>query len=250
MNLNARTALVTGASSGIGRATCIALADRGARVAAVGRDAGALEQLARTTGAATISADLTDAAWIERVAAEADRALGRLDVLVNAAGIGWAGDFAAMDVAAIDDLIATNLLAPILLTRAVLPGMLAREVGHIVNVASIAGHVGVASEAVYASSKAALIGFSESLRYEVAGAGIGVSVVSPGAVATPFFDRRGAPYARTRPKPIAAERVAAAIVDAIERGRDEVVIPRWLGFPIWLRGAWPGLYRALARRLG
>ena len=96
MNLNARTALVTGASSGIGRATCIALADRGARVAAVGRDAGALEQLARTIGAATISADLTDAAWIDRVAAEADRALGRLDVLVNAAGIGWAGDFTAM----------------------------------------------------------------------------------------------------------------------------------------------------------
>ncbi len=250
MNLNARTALVTGASSGIGRATAVALADRGARVVAVGREAGALQELTRTTGATTLSADLTDAAQIERVVAEADRALGRLDILVNAAGIGWAGDFSTMDAATIDELVAINLLAPIRLTRAVLPGMLARGLGQIVNVASIAGHVGVGSEVVYALSKAALMGFSESLRYEVATAGIGVSVVTPGVVATRFFDRRGAPYRRTRPRPIPPERVAAAIIDAIEHGRDDVVIPRWLGFPIWLRGAWPGLYRALARRFG
>ncbi len=127
--------------------------------------------------------------------------------------------------------------------------MLAWGRGHIVNVASIAGHVGVREEAVYAATKAALVAFTESLRYEV-GDRLTVTLVSPGVVETAFFRRRGRPYERRRPKPIPPERVADRIARAIERERAEVFVPRWMALPARLRGAAPGLYRALARRFG
>ncbi len=154
-----------------------------------------------------------------------------------------------MPAALAEDLVRVNLLAPMRLTRALLPGMLARGGGHVVNVASIAGHVGVREEAAYAATKAALIAFSDSLRYEVERT-VRVTVVNPGVVDTQFFERQGRPYGRRRPKPIPPERVAGAIVRAIERERAEVFIPRWMAFPARLRGALPGLYRTLARRFG
>jgi short-subunit dehydrogenase len=221
--------LVTGASSGIGRATAAALAARGARVTALGRDA---ERLAGV-GERQIVHDL-----VEPLAED----LGPVDVLVNNAGIGETSD--------VERLIAVNLVAPILLTRALLPGMLERGRGHIVNVASIAGFVGPREEAVYAATKGGLIAFSDSLRYELRGTGVGVTLVAPGVIATEFFERRGTPYARRWPRPIAAERVAEAIADAIERGRDEVFVPAWLGAVARFRGAAPGLFRALTGRFG
>ena len=243
-------ALVTGASSGIGRATATRLAELGAQVLVAGRDRGALEALAASTGARVLVADLSDPVAVQRVAQEALAAAGRIDILINNAGVGWAGPFEGTDPAAIEKLVAVNLLAPIQLTRALLPGMLARSRGRIVNVASIAGHVGVRGEVVYAATKAGLVGFSESLRFELAGTGVGVSLVSPGVVATRFFERRGTPYTRAWPRPIAPERVAEVLVRAIREDRDEVVVPAWLSLPIRLRGSFPGLYRALAKRFG
>ena len=242
--------LVTGASSGIGRATAVRLAELGAQVLAAGRDRQALEALAASTGARVIVADLCDPDAAERVAQEALAVAGRVDVLINNAGFGWAGQFLEMDGATVEALVSVNLLAPIKLTRALLPGMVERGRGHIVNVASIVGHLGMRDEAVYAATKAGLIGFSESLRYEVAGTGVHVTVVSPGVVATHFFERRGRPYVRSWPRPIAPERVAEAVMRAVRDGRDEVVVPAWLIIPIRLRGLLPGLYRWLVRRFG
>ncbi|MEX1357408.1 MAG: SDR family NAD(P)-dependent oxidoreductase, partial [Gaiellaceae bacterium] len=222
MKLAGAVCLVTGASSGIGRATAAALTARGARVIALGRDA---ERLAGV-GERQVVHDL-----VEPLAEE----LGPVDVLVNNAGIGETDD--------VQRLVAVNLVAPILLTRALLPGMLERGRGHVVNVASIAGFVGPRGEAVYAATKGGLIAFSESLRYELRGTGVGVTLVAPGVIATEFFERRGTPYARRWPRPIAAERVAEAIADAIERGRDEVFVPAWLGAVARFRGLAPGLFR-------
>ena len=229
MKLAGAVCLVTGASSGIGRATAAALTARGARVIALGRDA---ERLAGV-GERQVVHDL-----VEPLAEE----LGPVDVLVNNAGIGETDD--------VQRLVAVNLVAPILLTRALLPGMLERGRGHVVNVASIAGFVGPRGEAVYAATKGGLIAFSESLRYELRGTGVGVTLVAPGVIATEFFERRGTPYARRWPRPIAAERVAEAIADAIERGRDEVFVPSWLGAVARFRGLAPGLFRLLAARFG
>jgi short-subunit dehydrogenase len=242
--------LVTGASSGIGRATALRLARGGARVVAIGRDQPALDQVAAATSGTVIRADLSKAEDVERAVAEALASMGRVDVLINNAGEGWAGRFVEMDIDRAERLVRTNLLAPVRLTRALLSGMLQRDEGHIVNVSSIAGHVGVRDEAVYAATKAGLIAFSESLRQELAGTKIGVSVVSPGVVATSFFDRRGRPYGRRWPRPISADRVAVAIVAAIRSGKPQVFVPGWTAVPAWLRGAWPWLYRKGAGRLG
>src|SRR5205085_258395 len=187
---------------------------------------------------------------LDRCATEALAAFGRVDVVVNNAGAGLASPFAEMDLERAERLIRLNVVAPILLTRALLQPMLSRRRGWIVNVASIAGHVGVPDEAVYSATKAALLSFGESLRSEVAGRGVGVTNVSPGVVLTPFFERRGRPYDRAFPRPIQADRVARAVVRGIRRGADEVFVPGWMRPVARFHGAWPGLFRHLAARFG
>lgn len=250
VELEGAVCLVTGASSGIGRATALRLADRGSTLLVLGRDRRALDEVARAISGRAIVADLAHPDQADRAAREALEAYGRVDVLVNNAGFGWAGRFPDMDLEVAERLVAVNLLGPIRVTRVLLPPMLERGRGHIVNVASIAGHVGVRDEAVYAATKAGVIAFTESLRYDLGGTGIGVSLVTPGVIATPFFERRGRPYDRKRPRPVPAERVADAVVRAIARNKPEVFVPRWFAFPAWLRGAWPSLYRALQSRFG
>lgn len=250
MDLAGARVLITGASGGIGRATSRQLAALGAVLFITGRSGDALQQVARETGASALAADLTNPHQLEGLVRDVLERAGGIDVLVNNAGAGWAGRFADMHATAIDELVALNLTAAIRLTRALLPSMLEQGRAQIVTVASISGHVGVRNEAVYAATKAGLLGFSESLRYELSGSGVRVSTVSPGVVATKFFERRGDPYTRSRPRPLPPERIARAIVHAIEQERDDIVEPGWLRFPIWLRGTWPALYRALARRWG
>ena len=247
MRLDGATALITGASSGIGRATAQRLAARGVRPVLSGRDPAALAEVAARTGGQAIAADLAEAGRAGWLAGEALRRAGHVDLLVACAGAGWAGELAAMPPAVAERLVALDLLVPVLLTRALLPGMLARGRGHLVYVASIAGAVGVAGEAVYAASKAGLLGFADSLRAELRGRGVAVTVVLPGAVDTPFFARRGSPYVRGWPAPVAADRVARAVVRAVARERAEVFVPAWLRLPARLRGGLPGLYRRLAR---
>jgi short-subunit dehydrogenase len=246
MQLRGRSALVTGASSGIGRAVTIALVHRGVKVKATGRDADALRELSSSTGADVLSADLREPDAVERVSTWA----GSVEILVNNAGFGWAGPFDEMGPRDIEELIRVNLVAPIQLTRALLPWMIERKVGRVVNVGSIAGHVGVGHEAVYAATKAALVGFTDSLRYELAETGVGVTLVSPGVVDTPFFMRAGRRYTRSFPRMIKPERVASSIVRAIERDVADVFVPRWMSLPARIRGAWPALYRGLAGRFG
>ncbi len=250
MLLDGAVVLVTGASGGIGAAVVSGLAARGAVVLAAGRDPAATRRVAAASGAVPLVADLARPGQAADLAARAVAVHGHVDALVAGAGIGWRGGLPDMPDDRIDELLAVNLRAPIALTRALLPGMLDRGRGRVALLASIAGLTGVAHESVYAASKAGLIVFAESLRLEIAGSGVGVSVVSPGAVATGFFDRRGAPYDRGFPRPVSPERVAAAVIGALRRDRDEAVIPRWLTVAPRVRALAPRAYRALARRFG
>jgi short-subunit dehydrogenase len=250
MRLDGAVALVTGASSGIGRSAAVLLAERGTRLALAGRDQSALTAVAERTGGQVIAVDLAEPGAAERVAGQALGRWGRVDLLVSNAGAGWAGALVEMPSQIAERLVAVNLLAPIRLTRAVLPGMLERGGGHLAYVGSIAGATGVAREAVYAATKAGLAAFADSIREEVAGRGVGVSLTVPGVVDTPFFERRGSAYDRSWPAPIAAERVARAIVRAIESDRAEVFAPAWMRLPARFKGALPGLYRTLALRFG
>ncbi|CCG01195.1 Oxidoreductase, short-chain dehydrogenase/reductase family [Blastococcus saxobsidens DD2] len=216
------------------------------RLLLVGREHRALTEVADATGGTALEADLADPAGLTAVAAAGAAA----DVVVHAAGIGWAGDLATMSAEEARRLLEVDLWAPIELTRAILPGMLARRRGHLVFLGSIAGAVGVPGEATYSAAKAGIGAFAEVVRAETAGRGVGVSTVLPGVVDTPFFTRRGRPYDRRWPRPVPPERVARAVVRAIERNRAEMFVPAWLRLPARLHGAAPPLYGALARRLG
>lgn len=246
-----RTALVTGASSGIGAVVARRLAAEGDwRLVLNGRDATRLEQVAAQVDGLALPADLTRPG--------ADRLLtdlvldhaGRLDLLVASAGVGWAGDFTGMPHARIDEIVGVDLLATLHLVRALLPHMVAVGSGRIVLIGSVAGSLGVRGEAVYSAAKAALAAFADALRYELRRTGVGVTHVIPGAVETPFFERRGTPYTRTWPRPVSPERVADAVWSAVLHGTDEVYVPGWLRLPARVRGVTPGLYRRLAARFG
>jgi short-subunit dehydrogenase len=258
MRLRGAVALVTGGSSGIGAATARVLAEAGAKLLIAGRDRGRLEAVAQQTGGLALEADLGSADGPAGLASAALRAAeslspgpaGGIDILVNNAGVGWSGPIGEMTAEKVTELVTVNLTAPIQLTRLLAPGMAARGRGRVVFVSSIAGATGVRDEAVYSAAKAGLSFFAESLAYELGDRGVGVSVIVPGVIDTPFFDRRGRPYGRSRPEPIPAERVASAITSAIARDSAVVYVPRWMRLPAWLHGAAPGAFRILASRFG
>jgi short-subunit dehydrogenase len=238
-------ALITGGSSGIGAAIADKLAAAGCRLVVLGRDGDRLDAVASRTGARAVVADLCTPEGLTQAADVA----ADVDLLVNSAGVGWAGDLATMAEPDIDRLVALNLTAPMRLTRAALPGMRARGRGQLVYVSSIAA-VGVGGESVYAATKAGLRAFADSVRLEMASEGISVTTVLPGAVRTPFFDHRGLPYDRHFPRQIDAADVASALMEALEHGEGEVFVPRWLSVAARIRGATPELFHRLAQRFG
>jgi short-subunit dehydrogenase len=248
MRLADAVALVTGASSGIGAATAVRLAAAGARLIVTGRNEERLRAVAARTGAMPLPADLAEPGGPELLVEKALAAENRVDLLVCNAGAGWAGPIGELSGAKASELVSLNLLAPVQLARLLAPGMAARGTGRLVFVSSIAGATGVRHEAVYAATKAGLNYLAESLAYELSGTGVGISLVLPGVVDTPFFGRRGRPYERRRPVPIPAERVARAITRAAARDLDVVYVPGWLRFPAWLHGVAPRTFRWMAAR--
>jgi short-subunit dehydrogenase len=242
-----RKVLVTGGSSGIGAATARAFAARGFQVAVTGRDRAALKEVAADTGGVSIAGDLRDPGRSRLIVDEAAEALDGIDVVVSNAGAGWFGQFAMMTDQEIDDLLDVNLRASAHVAHAALP-YLRHGAGHLVFVGSIAGLVGVPGEAWYSATKAGLATLADVLRVELRAQGIAVTLVTPGVVDTPYFERRNSPYVRQHPRPMSAQVVAAAIVDAVEHSREAIILPGWLYLPARLKVSFPGLYRMLESR--
>lgn len=242
--------VVTGAGRGIGAATTRLLVARGAHVVAVGDDRADIEAVCTATGGTPVVADVRDPDHADHVVKTALDVHGRLDAVVANAGIGYAGAFADMSPDRIDDVLAVNVRAPMLLARAALPVLLEQGSGALLFVSSIAGALLVPRESVYSASKAAIEAFAEPLREELRGSGVTVSTILPAVVATGFFADRGEPYERRLPRPQSPERVAMAIVRAIERGSERLIVPPWFAVPMRIRGVAPGLYRRLSRRWG
>src|SRR5438477_1089166 len=175
MQLAGKVAVVTGASHGIGRATVQALAARGATVVAAGLDEDRLARLADEVGGSWLALDVRDPAHADDLVKHTLDRHGHLDVVVANAGIGHAGDVAAMTPERICDLVDINLRAPMLLARAALGPLLGQGSGALVFISSIAGGVPVPHESVYSATKAAVEAFVEPLREELRGTGVTVS---------------------------------------------------------------------------
>ncbi len=204
MRLKGAVVAITGASSGIGEATAIAFARLGARLELGARRLERLNEVAqkcRQAGAAGVNVRLLDVrlrAQTQAFIAAAIRDSERVDVLINNAGVGWMGRVQEMQEEKVDDLIATNLKGVINMTQAVLPPMLERRSGVIINVASVVGFRPSPYSAVYSATKHAVVGFSHALRGELSGTGVKVCVVYPGVTGgTEFFK---APDSATGPQ--------------------------------------------------
>ncbi|HUN99344.1 MAG TPA: SDR family oxidoreductase [Bradyrhizobium sp.] len=227
---NKGTALVTGASSGIGAIYADRLARRGYDLILVARSRDKLAQLARRLGSETgrkvesIAADLNDSEDLRRIE-NVLRTNDRITLFVNNAGIGAAGPLLSSDVDRMEGMISLNVRAPTRLTYAVVPGFVARGGGTIVNIASIAGIAPEILNGVYGGSKAFVLAFSLSLHKELAEKNIRVQAVLPGATATDFWDQAGVPVSNL---PSAIVMRADAMVDAALAGLDQgelVTIP-------------------------
>ena len=229
-----KTVLITGASSGIGRATAISLAAQGWLVVLVARRAAQLatlkEQIKASGGtAAVIVADLGRLKDIERIVSETQVVGGRIDALLNIAGVGGMNQVMTPD----DDvqrMLATNLLAPIRLMRAVIPIMRAQGSGAIVNVGSVKGEIGIGG--IYSATKFGLRGLTDSVRREIAGSGIHISLVEPGYIATEMTTHRGS----SMPGP---EVIMRAIESCLTRTRRRVVVPGRYRVLIWISNLVP-----------
>jgi 3-oxoacyl-[acyl-carrier protein] reductase len=189
-NLTGKTALVTGASGGLGGAIVRALYGQGATVALSGTRREALEALAGELGsrAHVLPCDLADAAAVEALVPAAEAAMGSLDILVNNAGVTRDNLFMRMKDAEWDAVIAVDLTAAFRLSRACLKGMMRRRFGRIIGVTSIVGVTGNPGQGNYAAAKAGLIGMSKALAAEVASRGITVNCIAPGFIASPMTD--------------------------------------------------------------
>ena len=243
MKLKDQRVILTGAAGGMGSILANLIADAGAEVALIDANAEALQELAASIdGSHAVPADLSNEEGCQEAIESAMQALGGVDVLINLAGLMSFSTYEDEDIKWVQLLMQVNLIAPMILSRAVLPEMLAQGNGQIVNVGSMFGSIGFAYFAAYSASKFGLRGFSQSLRRELVDSPIAVTYVSPRAVKTPIntgpIMQMGAATKMNMDEP---EVVAGKIFKAIESGKKEA----YFGFPeaIFARinGFLPGL---------
>jgi short-subunit dehydrogenase len=227
MDWSGKVVLITGASSGIGRGLALELARRGAGVGLVARRADLLEQLAHEVNqlgggrAVALPADVESSQALRQEVHNLRSALGPVDVLIASAGIATTADAADLRPADVAQVVNTNVLGAVNSVAAVLPEMVARGSGHLVAISSLAGYRGLPKSAAYCASKAALAAFFESLRLDLGGRGIDVSVIYPGFIKTPLTAGRKAQM----PFLMELDDAVKKMVVAIEKRRKNYAFP-------------------------
>jgi len=258
MELRGSIGILTGASRGLGVYIAEELTRRGVSLVLAARSEDDLKEtqvrVERLGGRAlSVATDVGKVGDLQKLADVALSELGPVDLLVNNAGIEKYGHYQDIDLAVIEKTLRVNLWAPEVLTRLVLPGMVERRRGHIVNIASVAGKTAVPYNAIYSSSKHGLVGFSWSLREEVKEYGVGVSVVCPGSVSESgmFHHWSGGKKPPAVSRAVPPEKVATAVVRAVEADKAEIIVARGLTKIVDVTHAIsPGFTTAIARRAG
>ncbi|MBI4758569.1 MAG: SDR family NAD(P)-dependent oxidoreductase [Chloroflexi bacterium] len=248
-----KVALVTGASSGIGKQVALHLVRAGARVAILARNRNALEDLAHQMGEGqtlVCPADVTDPETIKSVASIVLSRFGKIDILVNAAGILRAGGFLQLSEPEFRQVMEVDYFGTVNCLRAVLPHMVKARAGHVVNVSSLAGKVVFPGSSAYSAAKFAIIGMSNALRQELKPYGIGLTVVCPGYVDTPLLDQH-LPSVRSSiffkmTRSYAADKVAIAILNGIKRNKRELILPGSLRLVLAIQCVSPTLAETLS----
>ncbi len=246
-----RTAVITGASSGIGRDIALSFARFGAKIALLARRESVLEELAREITVETgerplvLVADVTDQEQSHSAIAQAVAQFGHVDLLINSAGIMESGPVESMDVAALQRMLNVNLIGTLNTMQAVIPSMRAAGAGNIVNIASLAGRRGMPPLGGYCATKFAVVGLTEALRVELYGSGIKVALVMPGVINTPMVQGgagidalKGIPE-RFYSMPV--QWVTWAVIAAIVFGLTEVDVPPGAAVAEKIAALMPGL---------
>ena len=250
-----KNAVITGASSGIGRQLALRIARAGARVALVARREAALRDLAgeieQGGGQATVlPCDVAERAAVFACAEQAIRAFGAVDILVNNAGYGHHRRFLEWELDDMERMLRVNFFGALYWTKALLPQMVERRTGWLVFMASVAGKLGVPEESAYAASKFAMVGLAEALSIELEEVGVHVLTVCPGTIDTPFFDAealaRMPPVSRRMMIP--PERVVDAVFRALAGGKHEITVPRLIAAGYVVRALAPWLMRRSTKR--
>jgi len=230
--LTDKVVLLTGASRGLGVDMARAFAQQGSRLALAARSGSELEKVraeleAIGAKAIAVPADVSDLASLGALVKETESSLGPIDVLVNNAGIEQVCDFESMDLEYMEQMLAVNVLGVMWLTRLVVPSMIERRSGHVCNIASLAGVTPVPHNTVYSATKHAVVGFSKSLRLELAEQGVEVSVICPGFVDGGMFLRWGRPAPKVTGS-VTTKQVADAVIKAVRDNKGDIIVAKGL----------------------
>ena len=247
MDFKGKTVIITGASSGIGKESAKQFAKKGAHIALISRKkeklAKAKQELEKfKTTTEIFPCDVSDKSQVKEMARSVFEKFGSVDVLVNNAGFAVYGPASELSIEEIESQMKTNYFGMIYCIKNFLPKMLEQKSGHIVNVASVAASIGLPGIASYCASKFAMLGFSEGLKHELSGTGVGITVVSPIMVRTNFFDHPSfAKMPKYSPTSLSSKTVAKSILKAANSPRLEIIVPSFVRGAVWAKQTFPYL---------
>ena len=245
MDFKNKVVLITGASSGIGKQTAIEFAKLGSNIILVARRKNKLEQVENelkkfNVNTLVCTCDVSKKDQVEKMSKIVLEKFNSIDILVNNAGFAIYGSVYDLSINDIESQMETNYFGMIYCTKNFLPLMLEKKSGHIVNVASVAASFGLPGIASYCASKFAMLGFSEGLKHELSGTGVGITVVSPIMVKTDFFDHPSfEKMPKYSPTSLNSKTVAKVIVKAANSSRLEIITPSIVRGAVWLKHTFP-----------
>ncbi|MFA2690188.1 SDR family oxidoreductase [Bacillus mycoides] len=253
--LQEKVIVITGASSGIGEQVAMQVAEQGATPVLMARTEEKLQALADkikvtyNTSCYYYVLDVSEETKVQSVFSKVLQEVGRIDILVNNAGFGIFKTFEDASMDEVKDMFQVNVFGLVACTKAVLPNMVKRNEGQIINIASLAGKIATPKSSAYAATKHAVLGFTNSLRMELSNTNVYVTAINPGPIDTNFFeiaDQSGTYVKNMGRYMLKPTYVAEQIVKAMQTKKREVNLPKWMGMGPKLYALFPGLFERVA----